>query len=31
MVVKDLKKGTTFYIGTISDSKQISNEKLEKV
>jgi hypothetical protein len=30
MVVKDLKKGTTFYIGTSSDSKWISNEKSKK-
>jgi hypothetical protein len=31
MVVKDLKKETTFAIGTCSDSKWISNEKSEKL
>jgi hypothetical protein len=31
MVLNDLKKGTTFSIGTFSDSKWISNEKLEKL
>jgi hypothetical protein len=30
MVVKYLKKGTTFYIRTSSDSKWISNENLGK-
>jgi hypothetical protein len=30
MVVKDLKKGTSFSIGTSLDSKWISNEKSEK-
>jgi hypothetical protein len=27
MVVKGLKKGTTFYVGTSSDSKCILNQK----
>jgi hypothetical protein len=31
MVVKDLKKGTTFTIVTSSDSKRNSNEKSEKL
>jgi hypothetical protein len=31
MVVMDLKKGTTFSIGTSSDLKWISNEKSEKI
>jgi hypothetical protein len=31
MVVKDLKKGTTFSIETSSYSKWISNEKSEKL
>jgi hypothetical protein len=31
MVVKVLKKGTTFSIGTSTDSKWISDEKLEKL
>jgi hypothetical protein len=30
MVVKGLKKGTTFSIGTSPDSKWISNENSEK-
>jgi hypothetical protein len=30
MVVKGLKKGTNFSIGTYHDSKWISNENLEK-
>jgi hypothetical protein len=30
MVVKDLKRGTIFSIGTSSDLKWISNENLEK-
>jgi hypothetical protein len=30
MVVKVLKKGTTFSLGTPLDSKWISNENLEK-
>jgi hypothetical protein len=30
MVVKSLKKGTTFSIGTSPDSKWISNENSEK-
>jgi hypothetical protein len=31
MVVKDLKKGTMFFIVSSSDSKWISNEKSEKL
>jgi hypothetical protein len=30
MVVKDLRKGTTFYIGTSPDWELMSNENLEK-
>jgi hypothetical protein len=30
MVVKDLRRGTTFSIGTSPDSESISNEILEK-
>jgi hypothetical protein len=31
MVLKDLKRGTTFTVGTSLDSKWISNEKSEKL
>jgi hypothetical protein len=31
LVLKGLKRGTTFTIGGFSDSKWISNEKLEKL
>jgi hypothetical protein len=31
MVLKDLKKGTSFSIGTSPDLEWISNEKIEKL